>query len=276
MSKFVILENVADERGESSAKVARTLVRLGCDLYLRFGPSREPRTGVNFFPEHPTGGMEHNIGPGDHPLTKDSQEVVIKRLGRGDFTTLGLFVWIYTKVDSSITVPYQIELTKKDESICVVVNPDDVAKLPPLPKSIEGASVQRGGPSAKNNFQISEENYHKNKKSNPELHKIFWRAFVHLRDKDEFPVEPQYKQVWQAIYDDVNNSDIEDSLAEHRKFDPKDIIEKIDSIGITKTTKLFWLFATAGGETLSQGDYSLSSLPSLLNKLKKSPQDIIC
>ena len=135
--------------------------------------------------------------------------------------------------------------------------------------------MQRGGPSAKNNFQISEEKFQKNKKSNPELHKIFWRAFVHLRDKDEFPVEPQYKQVWQAIYDDVNNSDIEDSLAEHRKFDPKDIIEKIDSIGITKTTKLFWLFATAGGETLSQGDYSLSSLPSLLNKLKKSPQDII-
>jgi len=140
MSKFVILENVADERGESAAKVARTLVRLGCDLYLRFGPSREPRTGVNFFPEHPNGGMEHNIGPGDHPLTKDSQEVVIKRLlGRGDFTTLGLFVWIYTKVDSSITVPYQIELTKKDESICVVVAPDDVAKLPP-PSQIEGTS----------------------------------------------------------------------------------------------------------------------------------------
>ena len=140
MSKFVILENVADERGESAAKVARTLVRLGSDLYLRFGPSREPRTGVNFFPEHPTGGMEHNIGPGDHPLTKDSQEVVIKRLlGRGDFTTLGLFVWIYTKVDSSITVPYQIELTKKDESICVVVAPDDVAKLPP-PSQIEGTS----------------------------------------------------------------------------------------------------------------------------------------
>jgi len=131
ISNYVILENVADERGEPAAKVARTLVRLGCDLYLRFGPSREPRTGVNFFPEHPTGGMEHNIGPGDHPLTKDSQEVVIKRLGRGDFTTLGLFVWIYTKVDSSITVPYQIELTKKDESICVVVAPDDVAKLPP-------------------------------------------------------------------------------------------------------------------------------------------------
>ena len=39
MSNYVILENVADERGESSAKVARTLLPLGCDLYLRFGPS---------------------------------------------------------------------------------------------------------------------------------------------------------------------------------------------------------------------------------------------
>jgi hypothetical protein len=75
--------------------------------------------------------MEHNIGPGDHPLTKDSQEVVIKRLGRGDFTTLGLFVWIYTKVDSSITAPYQIELMEQDDSVCVVVHPDDVTKLPP-------------------------------------------------------------------------------------------------------------------------------------------------
>ena len=33
MSNYVILENVADERGEPAAKVARTLVRLGCDLY---------------------------------------------------------------------------------------------------------------------------------------------------------------------------------------------------------------------------------------------------
>ena len=131
ISNYVILENVADERGEPAAKVARTLVRLGCDLYLRFGPSREPYIGENFFPEHPTVEMKYKIDPGDYTLTKESQEVVIKRLGRGDFTTLGLLVWIYTKVDSSITVPYQIELTKKDDSVCVVVNPDDVEKLPP-------------------------------------------------------------------------------------------------------------------------------------------------
>ena len=131
MSKLVILENVADERGESSAKVARTLVRLGCDLYLRFGPSREPYIGENFFPEHPTVEMKYKIDPGDYTLTKESQEAVIKRLGRGDASTLGLFVRIDTKVDSSKTVSYQIELTKKDDRICVVVNPEDVTNLPP-------------------------------------------------------------------------------------------------------------------------------------------------
>ena len=131
MSENVMLANVADERGEEPAKVARTLVRLGCDLYLRFGPSRESRSGVTFYPEHPTVQMKHNIGLGDHPLTKDSQEVVIKRLGRSDPSMLGLLVMIYTKVDSSITAPYQIELMEQDERVCVVVDPDDVAKLPP-------------------------------------------------------------------------------------------------------------------------------------------------
>ena len=127
MSNYVILENVADERGESAAKVARTLLRLGCDLYLRFGPSREPYIGENFFPEHPTVEMKYKIDPGDYTLTKESQEAVIKRLGRGDASTLGLFVRIDTKVDSSKTVSYQIELTEKDDSICGAVDPEDIA-----------------------------------------------------------------------------------------------------------------------------------------------------
>ena len=277
MIDYLNLEDVAVQRGEKSDLLARKLVANGCYLYLWFDNNRKHKA-MMLFPGVSKKEMDYEIDQGTYPLTQGSREALIKILNRGENTTEGLEILIES--DDGFKgfkgfVTYQVRLTEEDKSVCVVVNPDDVAKLPPLPKSIEGASVQRGGPSAKNNFQISEKNYHKNKKSNPELHKIFWRAFVHLRDKDEFPVEPQYKQVWQAIYDDVNNSDIEDSLTEHRKFDPKDIIEKIDSIGITKTTKLFWLFATAGGETLSQGDYSLSSLPSLLNKLKKSPQDII-
>ena len=105
-----------------------------------------------------------------------------------------------------------------------------------------------------------------------EIHKIFWRTYIFLRE--EFDHAPKYKEIWQAIYDDVENSDMEDSLAVRREFDPNEIIEKIDSIGMPKTTKLFWIDATAGGEISSQGNYSLSSLPSLINKLKKDPPKI--
>ena len=153
MIEYLKLENVADERGEEPAKVARTLLRIGCDLYLRFGSSRESRSGVSFFPDHPAEQMEHNIGPGNHPLTKDSQEAVIKRLGRGDTSTSGLLVWIYSKLDSSITVPYQIELMEQDDSVCVVVRPDDFAKLPPPPKTIEGATMTGELPYAKKYFE---------------------------------------------------------------------------------------------------------------------------
>ena len=48
MNDYVKLKDLADDRGESSAKVARTLVRLGCDLYLHIGPSRKSRSGMSF------------------------------------------------------------------------------------------------------------------------------------------------------------------------------------------------------------------------------------
>jgi len=289
--EYLKLENVADERGEEPAKVARTLVRLGYDLYLRFGPSRDSRSGVSFYPEHPTERMEHNIGSGDKQLTKDSQEAVIKRLGRGDTTTEGLTVLdvspnevsqkLVLSCDEIVeldpkpeVLKFQIELMEQDDSVCVVVIPDDVAKLPPLPKTIEGASVQRGGASAKNNFQISEKNYHKNKKSNPELHKIFWRAFVHLRDKDEFPVEPQYKQVWETVYDEVETErQLNEPIPKKRTYDPHEHIFTIDSID-TPSPKLNWLIAGTDGRVSKQGTFSLSSLPSMMTKLKRTSPKI--
>ena len=155
MIEYLKLENVADERGEEPAKVARTLVRLGCNLYLHFGPSRDSRSGVSFYPEHPTERMEHNIGSGDKQLTKDSQEAVIKRLGRGDTTTEGLTVLdvspnevsqkLVLSCDEIVeldpkpeVLKFQIELMEQDDSVCVVVDPDDDAKLPPHPKLLRG------------------------------------------------------------------------------------------------------------------------------------------
>jgi len=137
------------------------------------------------------------------------------------------------------------------------------SKLPPLPKTIEGASVQRGGPSAKNNFQISEETFQKNKKSNPELHKIFWRAFVHLRDKDEFPVEPQYKQVWETVYNELRAEDLlrdKGTIPRKRKHDPHDHIEVIDPVYVP-APKLQWIISGSDSRISDQGTYSLSSLP---------------
>jgi hypothetical protein len=287
--EYLKLENVADERGEEPAKVARTLVRLGCNLYLHFGPSRDSRSGVSFYPEHPTERMEHNIGSGDKQLTKDSQEAVIKRLGRGDTTTEGLTVLdvspnevsqkLVLSCDEIVELDpkqeilkFQIELMEQDDSVCVVVHPDDVSNLPPPSQIGDGVSETAGGASTNNKFNIFQKNKIYKKKTNPEIHKIFWRTYIFLRE--EFDHAPKYKEIWQAIYDDVENSDMEDSLAVRREFDPNEIIEKIDSIGMPKTTKLFWIDATAGGEISSQGNYSLSSLPSLINKLKKDPLKI--
>ena len=203
MSNYVILENVADERGEPAAKVARTLVRLGCDLYLRFGPSREPYIGENFFPEHPTVEMKYKIDPGDYTLTKESQEVVIKRLGRGDFTTLGLLVWIYTKVDSSITVPYQIELTETDESICVVVDPEDVSNLPP-PSTYQTApgSMYPTPPEKKiiENFEGKNSSKRKGEKEDHTL--IIWEAMQSL--DNDLKKEAKPTMIWNYLRKNIN------------------------------------------------------------------------
>ena len=203
MNDYVLLEDVADERDESPAKVARTLLRLGCDLYLHFGPSRKSRSGVSFYPEHPTVQMEHNIGPGDHPLTKDSQEVVIKRLGRGDFTTLGLLVWIYTKVDSSITVPYQIELMAKDESVCVVVDPDDVEKLPPPSKYQTAPVSMYPAPPENKNFENFEGKNSGKRKGEKEDHTlIIWEAMQSLDNDLKKQAKPT--MIWNYLRKNIN------------------------------------------------------------------------
>ncbi len=203
ISNYVILENVADERGEPAAKVARTLVRFGCDLYLRFGPSREPYIGENFFPEHPTVEMKYKIDPGDYTLTKESQEVVIKRLGRGDFTTLGLLVWIYTKVDSSITVPYQIELTETDESICVVVDPEDVSNLPP-PSTYQTApgSMYPTPPEKKIIENFEGKNSSKRKKEKEDHTLIIWEAMQSL--DNDLKKEAKPTMIWNYLRKNIN------------------------------------------------------------------------
>ena len=184
-------------------------------------------------------------------MTLKAQNKYVKRISVNNFDLTGLdFI---SGEDNRLRY-----LHEDDRTVKVVAKKSDIDLLPKLTvvskKVVRSkATVRRG-------------------KTNPELHKIFWRAFVFLRDEDG--LEPQYKQVWQVIYDDVAKSTKNETLAEHRQFDPKEHIETIDPVGLTQTTKLCWLIATAGGEVSDQGSYILHSLPKLLNRLKNSPPQI--
>jgi len=218
--EYLKLENVADERGEEPAKVARTLVRLGCNLYLHFGPSRDSRSGVSFYPEHPTERMEHNIGSGDKQLTKDSQEAVIKRLGRGDTTTEGLTVLDVSpnevsqklvlscdeivELDSKPEVlKFQIELMEQDDSVCVVVDPDDVAKLPP-PSKYQTAPVSMYPASPENkifeNFEGKNSSKRKGEKEDHTL--IIWEAMQSL--DNDLKKEAKPTMIWNYLRKNIN------------------------------------------------------------------------
>jgi hypothetical protein len=259
MSKYLNLEDVSTQRGEVIFNVARLLTKNGSKLFLDFRGDNE---FILCITDKMIKGHHHlfQVKKGTYPMTLKSQHECVQRLSNANYDLSGL---------SFMVLKDEIRLKSvddEDRSVCFVVSADDVAKLPPPSQIGDGASENVGGASTIDKVKNIR------KKTNPEIYKIFWRTIIFLREN--FSRDPNYKEVWQAIFDDVKKSDLEDSLAVRREFDPNEIIEKIDTIGIPKTTKLFWIIATAGGETSSQGDYSLSSLPSLITKLKKDPPKI--
>ena len=112
------------------------------------------------------------------------------------------------------------------------------------------------------------------KRSNKELHRIFWRAFTSLRDEHGF--EPKSKEVWEIIHDELK---AEDQLREKkesppiRTYDPHDHIEIIDSVH-DPNPKLQWLIAGSDSRISKQGTFSFSTLSSLLTRLKKNPPKV--
>jgi len=113
------------------------------------------------------------------------------------------------------------------------------------------------------------------KRSNKELHRIFWRAFTSLRDESGF--DPKSKEVWQIIYDELKAEDQfrgKKGTRPERTYDPRDHIEVIDSVNMP-SPKLQWIIAATTDSRISeQGTYSLESLPALLSKLKKTPPKV--
>ena len=97
-----------------------------------------------------------------------------------------------------------------------------------------------------------------------ELHKVFWRAFVAFREKNN--INPDYKQVWQMIHDDFQHYS-ESPFQERPNYDINEIIVTIDPVNVP-SPKLNWEIRQKG----KSDTYDLKqSLPSLLSRLKKTP-----
>ena len=170
---------------------------------------------MSFYPEHPTERMEHNIGSGDKQLTKDSQEAVIKRLGRGDTTTEGLTVLdvspnevsqkLVLSCDEVVeldpkpeVLKFQIELMEQDDSICVVVNSDDVAKLPPPSKYQTAPVSMYPAPPEKKFFENYEEKNSSKRKGEREEHTmIIWEAMKSL--ENDLKKEAKPTKIWNYL-----------------------------------------------------------------------------
>ena len=130
MIDYLNLEDVAVQRGEKSDLLARKLVANGCYLYLWFDNNRKHKA-MMLFPGVSKKEMDYEFDQGTYPLTQGSREALIKILNRGENTTEGLEILIESDDGFKGFVTYQVRLTEEDKSVCVVVNPDDVEKLPP-------------------------------------------------------------------------------------------------------------------------------------------------
>ena len=146
MSKYLNLEDVALQRGENIFKVARLLTKYECKLFLHFGEENELLLCIT---DKMIEGNHHlfQVKKGTYPMTLNSQHECVQRLSNSNYGLSGL---------SFLVGKDEIRLKSvddEDRSVCVVVHPDDVAKLPPLPKIVEGAPVTGELPYAKKYFE---------------------------------------------------------------------------------------------------------------------------
>ena len=156
MIDYLNLEDVAVQRGEKSDLLARKLVANGSYLYLWFDNNRKHKA-MMLFPGVSKKGMDYEIDQGTYPLTQGSREALIKILNRGENTTEGLEILIESDDGFKGFVTYQVRLTEEDKNVCVVVNPDDVEKLPP-PSTYQTAPGSMYPPPPENkNFENFEE-----------------------------------------------------------------------------------------------------------------------
>ena len=99
----------------------------------------------------------------------------------------------------------------------------------------------------------------------PELHKIFWRAFISLKTQYKGN-DPQYSETWNAVYYDckLHLKDANPAKLKRRDYDTNEIIDFI-TMHDHPNPRIEW------GTELDLGTYKLSSFKSLLTRLKSKP-----
>ena len=129
MNDYVLLEDVADERGESPAIVGRFLFRSKCDLYLHLDESKELRTcEVKYEPLGELWTETNIITPGHYRLLPESATEAIKRIGSVNFSIEGLIFVI--KYEDGKT--FNLRFGKDDSSVSIVAKKSDIDSLTPL------------------------------------------------------------------------------------------------------------------------------------------------
>ena len=128
MNDYVLLEHVADERGESPAKVGRFLFRSKCDLYLHLDESKELRTcEVKYEPLGELWTETNIVTPGHYRLLPESATEAIKRIGSDNFSIEGLIFVI--KYEDGKT--FNLRFGKDDSSVSIVAKKSDIDSLTP-------------------------------------------------------------------------------------------------------------------------------------------------
>ena len=154
MNDYVLLEDVADERGESPAKVGRFLFRSKCDLYLHLDESKELRTcEVKYEPLGELWTETNIVTPGHYRLLPESATEAIKRIGSVNFSIEGLIFVI--KYEDGKT--FNLRFGKDDSSVSIVAKKIDIDSLPPPSKYQTAPVSMYPAPPEKKLFENSEE-----------------------------------------------------------------------------------------------------------------------
>ena len=202
MIDYLNLEDVAVQRGEKSDLLARKLVANGCYLYLWFDNNRKHKA-MMLFPGVSKKEMDYEFDQGTYPLTQGSREALIKILNRGENTTEGLEILIESDDGFKGFVTYQVRLTEEDKNVCVVVDPDDVEKLPPpLKYQTAPVSMYPAPPENKNFENFEGKNSGKRKREKEDHTLIIWEAMQSL--DNDLKKEAKPTMIWNYLRKNIN------------------------------------------------------------------------